>query len=590
MLEPLYENIPETNPWRPRRVLRPGTLLARRVNDLVRAALARPNDGPEDVRFEKDLRQLAQLFESDEDFHVCGAQARELLNPAAPIRWSPQQRTEIERLGGLLHPKHLVARPDGYPSSARVVQGLIYAERSHPDLNQLERALVWRLSHLYSVLAFCELIVALGCPNQDSTPGSAPSPLGAAVAAKSALELTAHFVSGGKSGKCDPFDDAMSFGYVRSLVDLGKNDGEWRDASEWYKTLCDALRSDRSEQSEVLAVCSKVVDLVCRIPDFKKEIPRDLGRLVAYDHEAVSFFKHPTEPYVAISFRTDFHKSPWPTSPETVDRSMSWTGYDSPRLQALGYSTVGAYDSPALVDVSNLMARIDSLIMSNAKAETPLRNVQSLMHSFCVSSNLGNILALGAIARELHLQVENLTVEAGLGAPYIGKQRGESMSDFEKRRPKEDDKSLKCIAEELEERSSRSADLNSTRRGLQDILQSFAHPGWLIRTELLRVREAAAGSALQTLFITGGYTPPFMATVEAVNGRRTRVNLVPVNPCAESHFEELSRALPVVLRTAMTGSSDGKITPGSAIDMPFVAFDFCRRAIEAAVETLQKRR
>lgn len=581
--------MPQADPWLPRRVLRPGTPIAKQIQDSVRDLLALPNHGPEDVRFEEDLRQLVQLIESGEPLYVCGARVRQLLDPAAPIRWSPQQRTKIERLSGLLHPKHMVARPDGYPPSARVVQGLIYAERTHTELNPLERAVIWRLSHLYPVLAFCELIVALGYPNQDSDP-FAPSPLGAAVAAKSALELTAHFVSGGKSGKCDPFDDAMSFGYTDNLKELGKKNDEWRDAGEWYKTLCDALRGDQSGQLEVLDVCRKIVDLVCGIPDFKKEIPRDLGRLVPFEHKEGSVVEIPTEPYVVISYRNDFDKSPWPTSPETVGRSMSWSGFHSPRLQALGYSEVLAYDSPAFFDLSELMARMDSLTTFTGKTGMFLRNVKSLMHAFCVSCNLGNILALGAIARQLHLQVEELTVEAKLCDPFIHKKVDESRSDFDKRKPKEDDKSLKCIAEELEKRSSKMAKLNSIRCGLQDILQSFAHPGWLIRTELLRVREDPDRPSTQTLFVTYGYAPPFIAAVDAVDGRRTRIDLRPVNPCAKSHFDELSRAFPLVLRTAMTGNPDGKIEPGSAIDIPFVAIDLCRRAIEAVCDALEKRR
>ena len=546
--------------------------------------LAQPNDGPRDERFERDLRQLEQLFESGEAFYVCAAIVRQLLNPAAPIRWSPHQVAEIKRLGGLLHPQYLVSSAKGLPSSARVVQGVIYAERPHPKLNPLERAVLWRLSHLYPVLAFCELIVALGYPNQDSTPGSAPSPLGAAVAAKSALELTAHFVSGGKSGGCDPFDDAMSFGYNHSLVELGKKDAEWRDTKKWYEILCDALRNDQPDDSEVLGVCHKILNLVCTIPDFKKEIPRDLGQLVTCDNGAdLPVVVPTTEDFVVLSFRTNFQECPWPTTPETIGLLMYWSQIHSPRLQALGYSIDEVYDSSMLVDVKELTAKMDKLITSNAEQKLLLHDVKSLIHAFCVSINLGNVLALGAIARQLHLQVERLTVAVHLCHPYVGQRKGESRTEFEKRKPKEDDKSLKCIAEQLTGRSSKSEDLNSFRRALQDILQSFAHPGWLIRTELLRVRDVAAGYSLQVLFITYGYSPVFMALTET-GDRGTKVNLIPVNPCAKSHFKELSGAFPAVLCTAMTGSPDGKIMPGSAIDVPFVAFDLCRRALEVVVE------
>lgn len=578
----------ETKLWLPRRMLRHGTVIAREIQQVVVAALSQPNDGPEDERFEKDLRQLLQLFESGEDFYVCGARVRQLLDPAAPIRWSPDQVAEIKRLGGLLHPKYLVSNARELPPTARLVQSLIFAERPHPVLSPLERAVLWRLSHLYPVLAFCELIVALGYPNQDSAPGSAPSPQGAAVAAKSALELTAHFVSGGKSGGCDPFDDAMSFGYTNCLGRLGENDDKWRDAPKWYKILCDALRNDQPEYSEVLGVCHKIVNLVCELPDFKREISRALGQLVTHDLNAGLHLVPPkTKGFVVLSFRTDFHECRWPTSPETIGRSMSWTGYDSPRLQALGYSTVRAYDSPALVDVSDLMVKMDLLATSNAKAKGLLHDVKSLIHAFCVSSNLGNILALGAIARQLHLQVEKLTVAVDRGDPYVDRRKGESDTSWKERKPREDDKSLKCIEEQLKDISTKSTDLNLTRRALQDILESYAHPGWLIRTELLRVREKASGSSHQVLFITGAYSPPYISSVESVDGRTTKIQLIPINPCAKSHFEELSRAFPAVLRTALTGGPNGKITPGSAIDIPFVAFDFCRRALEAVVQRME---
>ena len=581
VLSPAYQDAQTPRePWLPRRVIRQGSVIANEIREIVVKALAEPNRGAENERFERDLSLLKELLGSGDDLYLCGARTRGLLDPTPSlIRWSDQQSNLMSELRKLLHPKHMASHASDLPDSARVSQGLCYANARRDALNQVEQAVLWRLTHLFSVLSFCELIVALGFPNENSTGATVPSMPGAVVAAKSALELVAHFVSGGATGESDPFDDAAHFPYTTRIRALSEEDEDWKDASSWYNTLCDAVKRRKEFGDEELRqVCEGVINLVCRCQTFRQPIPEKIGPIVLLDFDLVKSFTPPTKPYSAISYRTVYDECPWPTAPAMIDSEMSWSGIDSTRLRELGYSEVLAHDSPAWVRVVDLLSE-----MTSRKPEgTTVRAwnaAMSLIRAFCICKNLGNALALGAIARELHLCTEELTVQVGLCGPYgyelLRKEEdkfGKESEEYRQQKAREDDKSLKFLEQEL------VGGVGALRGQLQDVLQSFAHPGWLIRTELLRVREDP-GSGVQTLYITGNYSPPDIAQIVPIDGSSTKITRVPLNPHGKSHFEAVAARYPKDLRLALTGKADGEIATGSVFDVPFVAYELCRRAI-----------
>lgn len=546
------------NLWLPRRGFKRNALNTINLQELVEEVLKKPNEGPEDERFELDLKKISELIKSGE-FYTCGAGRRTLLDPSDErIGWSGVQKAELCNLRKLLHPKFLASTQEKLVPAARVVQAVFYATEKK-QFTAIEQAVLWRLSHLYPVLSFCELIVALGLPKQDSQ--DAPSVLGAVVAAKSALELTAHFVVGGTNNNCDPFDDATGFKYTQTIEDLGKTFDDWKGASGWYDELSDVIKLKKPVNEKIIETCRSVLQLVCKIPEFQKPITAS-GETIVLMEFGAKRFKAPKENYAVLTYRTDFDPCPWPLGADTIDHSMSWTGINSPRLEALGFTEVNVFDSPNLVDSAELLERLKGFKTDGAEPQK-VEAAISLVRAFCICHNLGNIVALGAIARELHLVVERLTVTQKLDERRDLKALDEA---------KEDDKSLKCIASGL------TKELNIFRAHLQDILASFAHPGWLIRTELLRVKDDK-DSSTQALFITANYAPHSMGGVKPVDGYRTSVELISTTSSAKSHFSQVIMNFPQDLRRALTGDPNGVIESGEAIDVPFVAFILCQKAL-----------
>lgn len=530
---------------------------------------------PDVEPFEQDKRSIVDLLKLGE-FYICGARPRTLLDPGDErIRWSTEQKVELGNLRKLLHPRWLAADGGELEDEARVVQAVFYATKEKLELTAIERAVLWQMSHLYPILSFCELIVALGFPNQDSE--EAPSALGASIAAKSALELTAHFVVGGTK-KFDPFDDATAFKYSEAIDGLGERP-DWKDACGWYDELSDVIKLKKPVNEKILKTCKSVLQLVCKT-EFQQSVTASDGTIVLMKFGAEDFTA-PKGDYAVLTYRTNFDPCPWPLSADTIDCSMSWSGIYSPRLEELGYTKVDVFDSPNLVDSADLLLRLEGFKTDDA--ETPkvvaaATAAISLIRAFCICYNLGNILALGAIARELHLVVENFTELRGLAAKRddkelekVKKENGQDSEEYKELKEKEDDKSLNCIASDIPK-------LNTFRTRLQDILASFAHPGWLIRTELLRDKEDK-DSSTQALFITSNYSPNFMGRVELHDGNRTSVELIPINLSAVSHFSQVIMNFPEDLRVALTGDPECAIKSGEAIDVPFVAFNLCRRAL-----------
>jgi hypothetical protein len=241
---------------------------------------------------------------------------------------------------------------------------------------------------------------------------------------------------------------------------------------------------------------------------------------------------------------------------------MSWIGYWSPRLQELGFDKVRAYDSPAWRHIPDEILQLEAHFEANSELNRVSQAVASLMKAFCVSANLNNVLALGAIARELHLAVEKLLYLKNPDIPV--------------------ENNLDILHDSL-------PSLKKLMLKLHAALSSFAHPGWLVRTELLRMLPEDAKFPIheqtQALFLSGSYSPKFYGEVDPTSEFETGVRLVSTGGLEGSRFQGVGEKYPTVLREALTGSPRGEILPGEAIDIPFVTFELCRRALMMLLES-----
>jgi hypothetical protein len=150
----------EMGPWLPPIEVQRTSDIAFRLKMMVSVVFDQPNGGAEDVRFEKDLHKLAELLELHESFYVASARGRSLLSTQDGVfRWRPDQKDKLEQLRQLLHPKHFGAVQNDV-DTARVTQVVFYANTVRTKESTLEGRLLWRVTHLFPVLAFCEIMVA----------------------------------------------------------------------------------------------------------------------------------------------------------------------------------------------------------------------------------------------------------------------------------------------------------------------------------------------------------------------------------------------------------------------------------------------
>jgi hypothetical protein len=183
------------------------------------------------------------------------------------------------------------------------------------------------------------------------------------------------------------------------------------------------------------------------------------------------------------------------------------------------------------------------------------RAIDSLLRTTCITAHLNNFVAIGAIVRELHLTLERLIVLDG--------------------RSTEEENNLDILADDLDYA------LNDFRKTVHGVLSSFAHPGWLIRTELLQLLFDPS-SKEQALFLTGKYAPQKFARVVPVDGSRTSVSVQPLPasmPLRESHWRILGTRYPEAIQESLRLGND-TTQPGEAFTVPFEAFELCRRALE----------
>jgi hypothetical protein len=531
----------EMGPWLPPIEVQRTSDIAFRLKMMVSVVFDQPNGGAEDVRFEKDLHKLAELLELHESFYVASARGRSLLSTQDGVfRWRPDQKDKLEQLRQLLHPKHFGAVQNDV-DTARVTQVVFYANTVRTKESTLEGRLLWRVTHLFPVLAFCEIMVA--CEGD----------LGAAVAGKSALELVAHFVSGGMKKEFDPFSDATDCKYTELTTSIGRGD--------LYKKLCAVVHLDEESDVEtVKELCKEVLDAVVLCKEFRQPVevkPDEEIRVLPFvnDADLDPPFKE-TGKWCVVRWRDYFDDWLWSGSVKNVKSTMSWTGMSSARLTQLGFDKVWAYDSPATVTVEELLKALAEKLEQpelDGEKKNLYRAIDSLIRATCIACNLSNRLAIGAIVRELHLTIEKLIK---LENPK-----------------KEEENNLDILEQDL------SDELNEFRQTVHEALSSFTHPGWLIRTELLQVKKLQGD--WHALVCTGNLPPPFIGRTErkGVDGERTEVTEIPLSNRSDTHWRMLIAEYPPVLRKLMQ-PDDERGEQGFAFAVPFEAFELCRRALE----------
>jgi hypothetical protein len=173
---------------------------------------------------------------------------------------------------------------------------------------------------------------------------------------------------------------------------------------------------------------------------------------------------------------------------------------------------------------------------------------------------LNNRIALGAIVRELHLTLEKLMKH--------------------EKRATEIENNLDILADDLDD------DLNGFRETVHEALSSFAHPGWLIRTELLNIMfdetDKNNEANYEALFLTTNYAPRKAAQVHSKSGSHTSVRLVHLRghrPLQESHWRIFGKRYPKEIQKTLGLGSETTQT-GEGFTVPFEAFELCRRALE----------
>jgi hypothetical protein len=532
--------------WYPPTEVRPQSPQGIVLRFQVDEALRQPNMGGRNERFKKDLNKLAELLSLHDSFFVASARPRALLSAQdGAFAWNGSQKEELERLRELLHPKYF-SSVQGVDDNARVVQVVFYANAERSDASVLERRVLWRATHLFPVLAFCEIMVA--CEGT----------FGAAVAAKSALELLAHFVTGGWKEGHDPFSDAKKCEYT----DLTKKIG----LEPLYDKICRVVHLDEDWDVETIKdLCKQVLDAVKKSK--KLQMPIEVG-----DDEKILTMKLPGGKfplpdsmignYCLVTYQTAYDDQIWPGERKRVDHTMSWSGVSSARLTQLGFSELWAYDSPATVEVGELLTFLGEKVQQSGKGTEQQRcyhAIDSLLRTTCIASNLNNIIALGAIVRELHLTLEKLMKH--------------------EKRATEIANNLDILADDLDD------DLNGFRETVHAALSSFAHPGWLIRTELLRVvfdvTDKNNKRNYEALFLTTNYSPRKAGAVHA-KGSHTSVRLVHFpghRPLHESHWRIFGKRYPKEIQKTLGLGSETTQT-GEGYTVPFEAFELCRRALK----------
>ena len=468
-------------------------------------------------------------------------------------------------------------------------------------LTELQKSVMWRATHFAAMQAFADFAIIALHPGE--TVPKVPA-IGCAITIRGVMELAAHYLN----GPGDPFESGENFPYSKNLRDLGLGD-EYDEVLSFFKAESYWEEDVEVTDEAIHATCSGVLRKVWNLLNTNKPLSDSRSD---YQGDGVVF-----EPYI----ETDVWRE-WRTSigRHNLDSQIEvaafgyewlialWEKRASPPLPVLGLPIIQVLGLPKIeyqvntrifsMDISSLLAGIEKYQHSqHPEFRLPLAAIAGLLRAFCLASNLAPLVA-GAIARELHLHVEELMVRASRSEPYDDKRleklkedKGllDSSAEYLTEKAKEDDKSLKCIEDELQRTSNslrdiprQAPDLNALRVRLQDVLQSFAHPGWLIRTETAWFEEPEDG--VSQVRISNHYRSPF--SFADIDPLTMVVKSYPYVVQRESNSfyaafrEHIPAPVSMAMRDMSTGQSGTERVPGSAFEIPFAAVEICRIAIE----------
>lgn len=464
-------------------------------------------------------------------------------------------------------------------------------------LTELQKSVMWRATHFAAMQAFADFAIIALHPGE--TVPKVPA-IGCAIATRGVMELAAHYLN----GPGDPFESGENFPYSKNLRDLGLGD-EYDEVLSFFKAETYWEEDVEVTDEAIHATCAGVLRKVWNLLNTKKPLSDSRSD---YQGDGVVF-----EPYIETDVLSEWRTS---IGRHNLDSQIEvaafgyewlialWEKRASPPFPVLGLPITKYEVNTRIfsVDISSLLAGIEKYQHSqHPEFRLPLAAIAGLLQAFCLASNLAPLVA-GAIARELHLHVEELTVRAGRSERYDDKRlkklkedKGlvDSSAEYLTEKAKEDDKSLKCIEDELQGTSNslrdiprQAPDLNALRVRLQDVLQSFAHPGWLIRTETARFDEPEDG--VSQVRISNHYWSPF--SFADIDPLTMVVKSYPYVEQRESNsfyaaFREHTPApVSMAMRDMSTGQSGTERVPGSAFEIPFAAVEICRIAIEYFLE------
>jgi hypothetical protein len=446
------------------------------------------------------------------------------------------------------------------------------------ELSELQKRVLWRATHLAAIEAFADFAIISTHPPKELTSAMPPPAIGCAVATRGVMELAAHYLKG--SG--DPFDSGQTFAYRDTF---GKLDADhclglrnlYDEVLKCFKVETYWGAGQPTDQNEMFRVCLNALQQVWNLFNIPSSLPplEGLG-----PNSGVQFEKFKLR--LVTDPRTSIDWEHLQSQIEITNFGFEWLIYlwqgrtsNSPNKHVLLACQVN--DTTGCWDITQ---DIKNLKYAKSEFERSIGAIRDLLRAFCLASNLTPLVA-GAIARELHLHVEELTVQAGLCERHELTKKGKDETDeeFKNRKLEQDDKSLKCLEAELQELvtdhlfTHRVPDLNLLRVRLQDVLASFAHPGWLIRTETAKFRTSEEPQSW-SVKIDSSYSSPFYDRDYRYVDQRQK------NP----FYVLFRKNLPPSVEEAMSGMqvprSDGANFPGSAFEIPFAAVELCIRALQ----------
>jgi hypothetical protein len=453
-------------------------------------------------------------------------------------------------------------------------------QRNDSGLSVLQKSVLWRSTHLAAIQAFADFAVCLLHP--ETTRSRTPA-IGGAIAVRAVMELTAHYLN----SPGDPFDTGENFMYRENLELLRL--GEAYDAISECLKANSYWRPSPPIEDDTRLICDKALSRVWNVLNTSQSTSAIRG-LTSSD-TSVGF--EPSDTNVLDYSRTSIDQKDFDSQVEVAAFGYEWLcelwTKEPVSTQSVSRLPVTPYEVNKRVFCWDLKPLIESVEnyrnSARSEFERPLEVIGALLRAFCLASNLAPLCA-GAIARELHLHVEELMVRAEHCERYsdrelkeIKKSHGRESQKYRIEKEKQDDKSLKCIEDEL---VRPALNLNALRVRLQDVLQSFAHPGWLIRTETARFSEPEP--EISQVRISGWYQSPFaFADIDPLTCRIIRY------PYAEqretnSFFtlfrEHVPRDVSEAMRQMLSQESGGKALPGSAYEIPHAAVQICAIAIQ----------